>query len=82
MLRRPYSPGLVTSVVVLLPISLFGIVYAVQNGLMTPLTWLFAFLYVILSLGIAQQIVVRASGIRYRDFLANVRSAFFGCKRG
>lgn len=75
-LKGPYSPGMVTAVFVLLPVSSFGITYAVQNHLMTPVTWCFSAFYMIAGLMLAQQIVVRASGMRYRDFLANVATAF------
>jgi hypothetical protein len=41
-------------------------------------SWLFAFLYLLFGLVVAQQIVIRASGMKYMDFLKNVRSAAFG----
>lgn len=77
MLRRPYSPGMVSALVVLLPITIAGDTYAVRHDLMSPLSWLFAFLYMFAALMVAQQIVVRASGMKYSEFLRNVREAFF-----
>lgn len=74
-LRHFYSPGLATALVILLPISLYSFAYTIQHGLMQPMSWLFAFLYMLFGLMVAQQIVIRASGVKYTDFLRNVRSA-------
>lgn len=73
--RRFYSPGLFTTV--LLPISVYAIVYAVQHNLMRPIDWLYSFLYIFLGLMLAQQIVVRTSGMKYSEFMKNVRKALF-----
>jgi hypothetical protein len=78
MLRRPYSPGTATALLVLLPISVLGIAYVIRHDLMTPRSWVFAFLYMLSSLMLAQQAVVRASGMKYAEFLRNVRGALFG----
>jgi len=45
---------------------------------MHPASWLLAFLYMLFGLLAAQQIVVTASGMKYTDFLKNVRVAVFG----
>lgn len=37
--RYFYSPGLVTAVLLLLPIAIYGISYAVRQDLMRPLDW-------------------------------------------
>ena len=76
-----YSPGLITSVVILLPVSIYAIVYAVQNDLMQSLDWLYSFLILLGGLGMAQQIVVRGSGMKYSDFLKNVKTALFTKKK-
>ncbi|TCU54699.1 uncharacterized protein with HXXEE motif [Novosphingobium sp. PhB57] len=73
-----YSPGLATALVLLLPISIYGIVYAVRNGLMRGRTWLFSFLYMVFSLMLAQQLVVRASGMPYAEFLRNIQAHILG----
>jgi hypothetical protein len=44
---------------------------------MQPVYWLFAFLYVLFGLVVAQQVVIRASGVKYSEFLKNVRAALF-----
>ena len=75
--RKFYSPGMITSLIVLLPISIYTIYYAVQNNLLQPIEWLYSFLYMLLGLLLAQQIVVRMSGMKYSDFLKNVKSALF-----
>ena len=78
--KRFYSPGLITAAFVLVPISVYTIIYAIQNDLMQPLWWLYSFLYMLFGLLIAQQIVVRTSGMKYSDFLKNVRTALFAKK--
>ncbi|MDD4169492.1 MAG: HXXEE domain-containing protein [Desulfotomaculaceae bacterium] len=80
-LKRFYSPGLLTSVVVLLPISVYTIAYAAQNNLMHPVSWLYSFIYMVIGLMSAQQIVVRTSGVKYTDFLKNVRATIFPKKK-
>lgn len=75
-----YSPGLVTAVFVLLPISLYTFAYAIRHALMQPILWLFAFLYVLFVLAVAQQIVIRGSGMKYTDFLMRVRAALLSSK--
>jgi hypothetical protein len=79
-LKHFYSPGLVTAVGLLLPISLYAFAYAIRHDLMQPISWLFASLYLLFGLTLAQQFVVRASGTKYTDFLKNVRSALFGAR--
>lgn len=44
---------------------------------MEPLEWLYSVLYMASSLMLAQQIVLRASGMSYATFMGNVRSAIF-----
>lgn len=79
--KRFYSPGLVTAVLILIPISVYSIIYAAQNNLMSPMSWLYSFLYMIFGLLMAQQIVVRTRGMKYSDFLKNVRNALFAKKQ-
>ena len=38
-------------------------------ALMKPMWWLYSFLYMLFGLLMAQQIVVRTSGMKYSDFL-------------
>lgn len=78
--KRYYSPGLLTAVVVLLPLSLFTLHYIVVHHIASRLDWILAFLYMIVGLLIAQRIVINASGMKYLDFLKNVREKLFGIK--
>ena len=73
-LPRFYSPGMVTAIFAMLPISIYTVVYVVQSSLMQPLYWLYSLLYMIAGLMIAQQIVVRMSGMKYSEFLKKVRA--------
>jgi len=73
-LPRFYSPGMVTALLALLPISTYFVVYVVQNGLAQPLHWLHAILYMLVGLALAQQIVVRMLGMKYSEFMKNVRA--------
>lgn len=77
-LKHFYSPGLATALVLLLPISLYSFAYVIRHDLMQPVSWFFAFLYMLFGLVVAQQIVIRASGMKYSDFLKNVRAALAG----
>ena len=74
----PYSPGLLTAVVLMLPVSIYGIRYIVQKRLMPPIHWLYSFAYMMFGLAMAQQVVVRSSGMHYFEFLANARRAMLG----
>ncbi|WP_445217041.1 HXXEE domain-containing protein [Bradyrhizobium sp. Pa8] len=76
-LEHFYSPGLATALVILLPISLYTFAYVIHYNLAQPISWLLAFLYMLFGLAIAQQTVVRTSGMKYSEFLRNVRTAFF-----
>lgn len=80
-LPRFYSPGLVTAWLLLLPISIYTMTYVVQNNLMQPWWyWLLSLLYMFIGVMIAQQIVVRMNGMKYSDFLKNVRANILGKK--
>jgi hypothetical protein len=61
-LKHFYSPGLATAIFVLLPISIYTFAYVIRHHLMQSVSWLFAFLYMLFGLVLAQQIVIRASG--------------------
>ncbi|GAL51313.1 hypothetical protein CIFAM_17_02570 [Citrobacter farmeri GTC 1319] len=44
-------------------------------------TWLLAFLYMAAGLMLAQRIIISASGMRYSEFLKNVRTKLFSKKK-
>jgi hypothetical protein len=73
-LGRPYSPGLATALLVLLPISIYSMTYVVGHHLATPLDWHAAVLYMAAGLVLAQWTVVTASGMKYTEFLRRART--------
>jgi hypothetical protein len=75
---RFYSPGLVTALVLLLPTSVYGLTYASTNNILEPPGWWFCVIYLLAALLISQQVVVRASGMKYSEFLRNARAAMLG----
>jgi hypothetical protein len=79
-LKQPYSSGLVTAVVVLLPISIYRIVCCgtARSNLMSWVSWLLSFFYMMGTLMLAQQIVLWACDMKYSDFLRNVRATIYG----
>jgi hypothetical protein len=74
----PYTPGLATAACLLAPLGAYSIRYAVKNRLIRPIEWLFVFLYMLVTVAIAQQIVVRSTGMSYMEFLENIRKALSG----
>jgi hypothetical protein len=74
----PYTPGLVTAACLLAPVGAYGIHYAVKNHLLRRNDWFFVFLYMLLCVGLAQQVVVRSTGMSYLEFLRNVRKSLVG----
>lgn len=76
--RIPYTPGLATTLVLMLPPSLYAITHVVRQGLMRPVQWLHTFLCMLFGLMLAQQIVVRASGMSYLEFPGNIRKSNIG----
>ena len=76
--KRFYSPGLITSVFVLLPISVVSIMYVLEQNLMPPMYWLFSLLYMAVGLISAQYYVVRSSGMKYLEFIRTAKSKMSG----
>jgi len=75
---KPYTPGMATALVVLLPIAVYTTWYLVANALMAPLSWLFSIACLLVCVAVAQQVVVRTSGMKYSVFLKNVQGALRG----
>jgi hypothetical protein len=71
MFRLPhlYSPGLATAIVLLLLISIYAFAYVIRHDLMEPVSWLFGVPLHTFGLVVAQQIVIRTSGVKYSEFL-------------
>ena len=75
-----YTPGMVTAVL-MLPISIYSIVYVVQNNLMAPLSWLLSLLYMVICFVAAQATVITLNGMNYFDFLKTTRAAILAKHR-
>ncbi|MBT8340503.1 MAG: HXXEE domain-containing protein [Desulfatitalea sp.] len=73
-LERFYSPGMVTSVL-MAPVSIYCIIYVIQNNLMQPVAWLFSILYIVTVFLIGQVTVVRINGMSYFEFIKNGRAS-------
>jgi hypothetical protein len=75
--KKPYSPGLITALFLLFPIAVYTFFTAIRQHLLPLMDYLFAFLYILFSLLLAQRIVINASGMKYKDFLSNVKGTLF-----
>jgi hypothetical protein len=73
-----YSPGMGSAIIIMLPVSIYGIVYIAGNDLMKPVYWLYSALYLLVPVLIAQASIVKSNGMKYGEFLGNARSALFG----
>lgn len=76
--KKFYSPGMITSLLVMLPISIYGIVYVIQSGIMKPIYWLYSLLWLVVPVLIGQIAIVTSSGMKYGEFINNARKALFG----
>ena len=74
-LKHFYSPGLVTAVFILLPIPLYTFTFGDPTRFHASDLVAIFFSNMLFGPAVAQQIVIRASGVKYADFLKNVRAA-------
>ena len=72
---RFYTPGMITAFTALPLISIYGFYYLLSHDLMAPIYWLFAFLNLFIPLICAQVISVKSMGVKYGDFIKNVRGS-------
>ena len=75
-----YSPGMLTALFVMLPISIYGMIYIVKSGLMPPIYWLYSALWLFVPVVIGQSAIVISNGMKYGEFINNARKALFGKK--
>ena len=75
-----YSPGMVTALVIMLPLTVWGFHTVISQHLLSGLDWLWAFLYLFIPLIITQRFVVKMSGMPYREFVGNAVKTLFGKK--
>lgn len=77
--KKFYSPGLITAVFVMLPISVYGLWYVVSQQLMVPgINWLWSVLYLFVPVLFGQRAIVTSNGMKYSDFLNNAKNSLFG----
>jgi len=74
---RFYSPGLVTALLVQLPVTVYGTWYLASNGLVVGVEWLWAFLFLVVPLFGTQAAIVKSNGQSYPEFVRNARRAVF-----
>ena len=75
-----YSPGMITSLCIMLPLTAWGFYVAISRHLVVGFGWLWAFLYLFIPLIITQRFVVKLSGMSYRQFVGNALRTLFSKK--
>jgi hypothetical protein len=71
---HPYTPGMATALILLLPISIVGIVHAVSIDLLAPWEWPVAFVYMAAGFAIMQATILHSVGLTYPQAVRNLRS--------
>ena len=71
--KVPYTPGMISAVFILLPISIITTYHLISTDSMYPMAWAFSIIYLIVSVALAQRIVIQSSGMKYSEFLSNVK---------
>ena len=75
-----YSPGMITSLCIMLPLTVWGFYMAISRHLVVGLGWLWAFLYLFIPLIVTQRFIVMKSGMSYKEFVGNALRTLFGKK--
>lgn len=73
-----YSPGMVTSLLIMLPMTAYGFYTVISQHLVTGWNWLWAFLYLVIPLFSLQRYIIHSIGMDYRVFIGNALHALFG----
>lgn len=73
-----YSPGMVTSLLIMLPMTAYGFYTVISQHLVTGWNWLWAFLYLVIPLFGLQRYIIHSIGMDYRVFIGNALHALFG----
>lgn len=77
--QKFYSPGMITALCIMLPVSAYGFYYIIANGIMEHgIWWLWSVLYLLGIVVVAQMIIVKSNGMKYSEFLGNARKKMFG----
>ena len=66
-----YSPGMITSLVIMLPMTVYGFYTVISEHLVTGWNWLWAFLYLVVPLFGLQRYIIHSIGMDYRIFIGN-----------
>lgn len=76
--HRFYSPGMVTAIFVMLPVSIYGTWYLAMDGMIEPIYWLYAALYLFAFVLGGQAMIVKSNGMKYSDFVRAARKNLIG----
>ena len=80
--ERFYSPGLVTALAVQLPVACYGFWWLGTQGLIQPVYWLWAALFLLVPLFCLQAAIVRSNGQPWHEFMGGALRAMAGARRG
>lgn len=78
---RFYSPGMVTAIAVQFSVACYGFWYLTTNGLIEPLFWLWAALFLLVPLFGLQAAIVRSNGERWSEFMSGAIKSMAAGKR-
>ena len=73
--HRFYSPGMITALFAMLPISIWGTYELIAVVNMPALDWLWGLLFLLAIVLVGQRAIVTMNGMSYREFIANARKA-------
>ncbi|WP_287714729.1 HXXEE domain-containing protein [Blautia sp.] len=74
-LKKFYSPGMLTAVIVQFPVAVYGFYYLFSNQMVKGIYWLYAFIFLLIPLFGLQAIIVKSNGQKYGEFINNARKA-------
>ncbi len=72
-----YSPGMITALLVQLPVAIYGFYYLISNGWVKGIFWLYAAIFLLVPLFGLQAAIVKSNGQKYGEFMNNARKAMF-----
>ncbi len=75
-----YSPGMITAIILQLPVSIYGTYYIYHAGLVHGIYWLWAILALLVPLFGLQAAIVRSNGEKWTEFMKNAQKKLFAKK--
>lgn len=75
--RKFYSPGFIAALLLILPLSIYGIIFILINNFIQPIEFAYSLIYFILPLIIAQLLIILSNGIKYKELLKQIQVALF-----